>query len=190
MFLARKRDDLIRRGIFPVDGEITFDKLQAAAEWIRGNEHRHNCFTLLIVSSGGDPNAVVWFSAFLRTLPGRILLQGAALGECGSAAFALLQLCHWRAGVRGTGFFVHRARLETSVGVHEKADLSALIRKLEGTERTEQMLVNLQCRRIGCTPEQWYHWAMESEQIKSRVILVDEARERNFIDRVITHLPL
>ena len=185
-----KQEELLNKGCFPVLGDINFGKMESLASWISNNYNKKDHLILLISSEGGDPNAVMWLSSYLRTLPSRVKLFGVAVGECGSAAFAMLQLCDWRAGVRGTGFFVHRVGYRTRISTHEVNDLSRIAEELQRSQLLEDELVAMQCRRIGCSETDWYVIAMQGETSKSRAILVDEAKKFNFIDRILVKMPL
>jgi ATP-dependent protease ClpP protease subunit len=182
------RDQMITQGCFVVT-EVNFDVVQALIDWIISNRPKHTEFQIVINSSGGDPGAIVYLASSLRTLSSDVRIIGVAFGECGSAALALFQLCHIRYAVLNTGFFIHTAGLQTTVGC-ENYDHEALKERLADTKRTQDELVDIQCRRTGLTIEKWQELAARGDKDPGTPIFVREAKKLGLVDHVLTRLNL
>jgi ATP-dependent protease ClpP protease subunit len=187
--LSEKRHTELRgKGYFLVT-DVTFEAVENLMGWILNNRPDKKELTIVINSSGGSPGAVCYFSSFLRTLEKDAQITGVAFGQCGSAAFALLQCCHARVGVQDCGFFVHRLRHDTSLTglTNIDRDIKPRISSSLGVEDT---LVRLTCKRSKLSKKQWYKLADEGERIPGHAIMADRALKLGFIDKIVNSFPL
>jgi ATP-dependent protease ClpP protease subunit len=92
----KRAEELRNEGKFLLE-RISPEQMEGLMKWMANAiAHGKRDFTLLIRSSGGSPNWAVHFASFLRMVPEDVRLHGIAIGECGSAALAVLQFCHKR----------------------------------------------------------------------------------------------
>lgn len=98
-----------------------------------------------------------WFASFLRMVPEDVQLHGIALGECGSAALGILQLCHRRSAVRHTAFYPHHVQVVLEVNCQRPmAEIFEYVeREIAQARLLEQELTSIQSKRMGITAEQW-----------------------------------
>lgn len=185
----KQRNSLMDRGIFPVTGEVSLSITRELFSWIVSNRPMKKKFTILINSSGGKPAGVHEFHAVTNTLGRDVRLRGIAFGECGSAAFGLLQCCDIRFAVDGCAFFIHNMTTSPRIDCRQynPETVTALV---EQTRRDEDELIALQCRRIGMERKTWNEIAMGGSGELLRPIYCAQARKLNFVDRVIPRFPV
>ena len=180
---STKRMELLNKGEFLVT-EINFEVINAIISWVLNNRPAKKRFALLINSSGGSPSAVIYFASFLATLDAGVRIKGVTFGECGSAALALLQCCHERIAVKHSGFFIHHLNFKLDVSCHgynlEKIEL-----ELKHSQKTEEELVQLQCKRCGISRDEWMALADHGEQVGGRALFPEEALALNLIDKIV-----
>lgn len=165
--------------------KVNHETITSLTNWMMKGvcEGRSN-FTLLINSPGGSAGIVTYFSAMLKTFPGDTHLTGVAVGECGSAAFALFQCCHTRLAVRNTAFFLHRVRYDLKIDLLNTTP-KILNTELESLKTVEDEVVAIQCKRIGITTDAWYEIANIGEKIGGASFFADKALELGMVDEVI-----
>ncbi len=149
-------------------------------------------FTLLISSGGGSPSWASYFASYLRSIPQDVRLHGIAIGECGSAALAILQFCHKRSAVRHTGFFPHHMQSKFEINCHQPMEeiLAHVEREIMQARSIEEELSLIQSARMGITLEQWYQIADFGEQVTGIKYFTYDALRLGMIDEVIEHYPL
>lgn len=179
----KKKQELFSKGEYLVT-TVDFDTVNNIIDWIMSNRPSKKKFTILINSSGGDPAAVIYLASFLATLDSKVKIKGIAFGECGSAAFALLQCCHERIAVKYCSFFIHHVNSKIEVNCQD-FDLQKIEAELMDMRQTEEELIQLQCSRSGMSRENWMLLADEGEQIRGRAITSSRALELRLIDNII-----
>lgn len=182
------REQLCKHGYFVVT-EVTFEVATSLINWILRNRPKQKEFTILINSSGGQPEAVVYLASFLRTLSSEVRVNGVAFGECGSAALAMLQLCHTRYALLNTGFFIHTAELHTRLKC-EGEDMSRVQERLDDLWHIQEELVQIQCKRANLPRESWRQFAKYGDDDPGRPITTRTARQQGLIDVTLTKLNL
>ena len=182
------REKLISDGYFVVT-EVNFEVVKSLISWILNNRPDKKEFTIVINSPGGDPAAVVYLASFFRFLKKEVKLHGIAFGECGSAALAMLQLCHKRSAALNTGFFIHHLQRTIKMSCQE-TDLSVVKKKLADAKQTEHELVKIQRARTGLSAKKWERLADRGEEFSGRAIMAKEAKELGLIDAVLRQFDL
>lgn len=182
------REDLIKRGIFLVTNEVNFGVTHDILSWVANNRPKRKVFTLVIYSSGGSPSSVLEFYALKNAWSKQIRLRGVAIGECGSAALALLQCCDVRYAVAGCSFFVHNmsSKYEYTDGDHDPDKFMAEVKSVKDLH---DQLIKIQCQRIGISENEWRELADLGSKIH-RPIMTDKALRLGLIDRIIRKYPL
>lgn len=139
--------------------------------------------TVVINSSGGSPTAAICFHEFVSTLSKEIVLTGVAVGECGSAALAMLLCCQRRKAQRYCGFFIHH--MEMSLFIKVDGTEEAQIRKnLERSKKISQAIVAMQCACTGMSAEEWKALATKGEAGDS-ITTAEEALKYKIVHEVI-----
>jgi hypothetical protein len=192
--ISEKRAEELRgQGKFFLD-VITSKTMMALIEWMSyGVIHGKREFTLLISSSGGSPSWVIHFAGILRAMPSDVRLHGVAIGECGSAALAVLQLCHTRSAVRHTAFYPHHVQCTLEINCQQSmAEIVAYVeREVAQSRMVEQEVVLIQSTRMGITVEEWMQIAEYGEQLDGGIkYLTDDALRLGMIDEVLDWYPL
>ncbi len=126
-------------------------------------------------------------------VPEDVQLHGIALGECGSAALGILQLCHRRSAVRHTAFYPHHVQVVLEVNCQRPmAEIFEYVeREIAQARLLEQELTSIQSKRMGITAEQWMQIAEYGEKLEDGIkYLTDDALRLGMIDEVIEHYPL
>jgi ATP-dependent protease ClpP protease subunit len=180
---------LNKRGKFPVS-EVTHDLVESLFSWIVGNlAIGKTAFTLIISSPGGAGIAAIRFATLLRTLPESVHITGVAVDECGSAALALLQCCHERIGVRGTGFFPHHVQCKLSINCQlPMPEIIEMVEREIATARMYELeLAQLQAKRMGISVADWMRIAEHGEKTSGAKYLTDDALRLGMIDKVVDH---
>lgn len=192
--ISKKRiDELRSEGKFFLE-RINPEQIEGLMKWLDnevGQGRRE--FTILISSAGGSPSWAIHFASFLRMLPPDVRLHGIALGECGSAALAVLQFCHKRSALRHTAFYPHH--VHTTLEINCQRPMAEIIeyveREVKQARMLEQELVSVQSARMGITTEQWMQIADLGEKLETGIrYLTDDALRLGMIDEVVEHYPL
>ena len=118
----------------------------------------------------------------------KIHLRGVAIGECGSAALALLQCCDVRYAVAGCAFFIHNMT-STYTYTDGDHDLEKFMARVKTTEDLHNELIRMQCQRSNIKEETWRELANLGSKI-NHPIMADEALELGLIDRIIPRYPI
>ena len=184
------RDRLFSEGKFYVT-EINEETIRSLEDWILSNrigKSPKTEFTIVINSSGGLPEWIVYFASFVRTLSPNVRLTGVTFGECGSSALALLQCCHKRIAVKHSCFFIHNMHKTIRVNCQD-VKWNDLAKKIERSKKLEKELVKLQSKRAGMTVSAWRTLAREGESIVSE-IHANEAKKLGLIDAVVDEYPI
>ncbi len=189
----KRAEELRNQGKFLLE-EISSEQMDKLMKWMAyAIAHGKRDFTLLISSSGGSPNWAIHFASFLRMVPSDVRLHGIAIGECGSAALAVLQFCHKRSAVRHTAFYPHHVQATLEVNCQQPMNeiIAYVEREIAQARLLEQELVLIQSARMGITPEQWMQIADYGEKLDGGIkYLTDDALRLGMIDEVIEHYPL
>ncbi|MEX1028338.1 MAG: ATP-dependent Clp protease proteolytic subunit [Candidatus Paceibacterota bacterium] len=179
--------DLRSNGIFLVT-DITHKTIEEIGKWILKCRPERSRFTLLIMSPGGTPSAVLRFASHLRLLKKDVVITGVAADECGSAALALLQCCHTRVAVEYTTFFIHHVQANNKINSYNP-DRQLMEEQISSAQRREEELIKLQCTRTGLTREKWVALADRGEIDCDTPIHTPEALELGLIDEIIDFFP-
>ena len=182
------KQNLFLKGKFFVN-EINFEVINQLINWILENRPKKKLFTVVINSSGGSPQAVIYFASFAATLSKDVKLEGVAFGECGSAALALLQCCTKRSAVNHCGFFIHHLHFKLNVNC-QSYNLETIKMEILDSQATERELVQLQCQRTGISESDWKKLADEGETVDNKAILPEEALQHGLIDEIIDQYEL
>lgn len=189
----KRAEELRNEGKFLLE-RISPEQVEGLMKWMAyAIAHGKRDFTLLISSSGGSPNWAIHFASFLRMVPDDVRLHGIAIGECGSAALAVLQFCHKRSAVRHTAFYPHHVQVTLEVNCQQPmAEIVAYVeREVAQARLLEQELLSIQSARMGITTEQWMQIAEYGEKLDGGIkYLTDDALRLGMIDEVIEHYPL
>jgi ATP-dependent protease ClpP protease subunit len=192
--ISEKRvEDLLNQGKFFLE-VIDQESMTTLMKWMGDNITRGKReFTLLISSSGGSATWAIQFASFLRMVPGDVRLHGIAIGECGSAALAVLQFCHRRTALRHTAFFPHHVQCTLKINCQQSMEeiMASVEREVAQSRLIERELVLIQSKRIGITADEWMQIAEYGEQLKGGIkYLTDDALRLGMIDEVIERYPL
>jgi len=146
-------------------------------------------FTIVINSSGGSPCWILDFASFIRTLSPEVKITGVTFGECGSAALALLQCCHYRIAVNYTGFFIHNVNESFKVNCQNPNFLKIKTKLIE-SKKLEEELIKLQTTRSGLSREQWDALARAGEEVSGCIVHTGEAKSLGLIDEIVDSYPI
>jgi len=189
----KRAEELRNEGKFFLE-RISPEQVEGLMKWMAyAIAHGKRDFTLLISSAGGSPNWAIHLASFLRMVPDDVRLHGIAIGECGSAALAVLQFCHKRSAVRHTAFYPHHVQVTLEVNCQQPmTEIVAYVeREIAQARMLEQELVSIQSARMGITTEQWMQIAEYGENLDGGIkYLTDDALRLGMIDEVIEHFPL
>jgi len=189
----KRAEELRNEGKFFLT-QINPELMEGLMKWMAyAIDHGKRDFTLLISSSGGSPSWAIHFASFLQMVPSDVRLHGIAIGECGSAALAILQFCHKRSAVRHTAFYPHHVQVTLKVNCQQPmTEIVAYVeREIAQARMLEKELVSIQSARMGITPEKWMQIAEYGEKLDGGIkYLTDDALQLGMIDEVIEHYPL
>jgi|GEM_PF-5841533 len=168
---------------------INEETMQNFLNWIMRNRPRQSDFTVLIDSPGGSPGLMLHTASVFRTMKDDFNLTGVAIGECGSAAFALLQCCKTRIMIKNCGLFIHHIQ-STFTQSAQNESFTEIKERIKFAKEMEEELVELQAKRCGMTKAKWMKIADRGDNISGRAILSKEARRLNLVDKVVDSYPI
>jgi ATP-dependent protease ClpP protease subunit len=170
--------------------DVDYNTICTLIDWILSNRPNKKEFTILINSTGGEPDIINYFVSFLSTLSKEVKIKGVAFGQCGSAAMALFQCCHERIAVKNCGFFIHHVQVDLGFSCQKTLKQLNVQLRLDSARSTEESLVTLQAKRCGMSRAKWMKLADLGEEKRSRAILPSEALKLGLIDKIVDYYPL
>jgi ATP-dependent protease ClpP protease subunit len=179
---------LALRGIFTVTREITYHNVEELCQSMLSSiDDGTEELTVLFSSTGGDVAGATCFSDF-ASLFKRVRIHGVAMGECGSAAFAMLQCCHRRIALRNCVFFVHYMHAGVHI-VFDGTEKEQAIKAAEDGTQMQQLLEDMMCRHSGIKRSEWRKLIRDGEKFGMKQT-ADDMLKSGLLDEVIDEYPL
>jgi ATP-dependent protease ClpP protease subunit len=175
-------------GVFVVTKEISYGLVEDLCQGILSSiDDATEVVEVLISSPGGALAGATCFSEF-TSLFEKIRIHGIAVGECGSAAFAMLQCCHKRIALPQCVFAIHYLHSGVPLTCDGTEQEQAKHIAADAT-RSQKLLDDLICGRSGISRREWKRLMKEGERYGVS-LTAQEMLDCGLIDKIIKTFPL
>lgn len=181
---------IAKRGILPLMGKITEEKLAELRKWLvvmqLGGKKEA---TFVIDTEGGDLEQTMYFADTVALLP--LVLTGIVVGRCHSAGMTMLQACAKRLATPHSQFFLHSGShgFRYSFRGDEEAVIRRFRTRFKETKRLCEANIAFIAKRTELSPTRVLEFMKDGDE-NDRFLSADEALEFNFIDEIVVDFKL